>query len=258
MSFLAEVGTDISIRELALGVGLPRSTVHRICQSLVLEGVLALDERTTHYQWGPTLMTIARAAYQTSQVRDVARPVLHWVVRQCDETAVLALYDHTKRLFFFTDRVETSKPVRYYSRLYEPQSPHAGASGKVMMAFLPTTEVEAIIESGLYAITPRTITQPDVLRTDLARIRREGGAVSHGERRLEAVGIGAPIFDNRSELAGSLLVTVPAYRSTPEDEARILSLVKIAAERISRAAGLPAGVPYPPAIEAIDEAAARP
>jgi DNA-binding IclR family transcriptional regulator len=246
LTFMAEHGSDASIRELAVAVGLPRSTVHRVCQGLVQEGLLVVDDRTKAYRWGPSLLRIARAAYQPSQVRGIAHPILEWIVDQCNETALLVLYDRAQRKAVFVDRVETSSPVRYHTVMYTPFSPYAGASGKVVMAYLPPEEVRAIIAQGLEPLTPQTITDVDVLLADLARIRQAGAEISRGERRAEAVGIGAPIFDADANVLGTLMVTVPAYRSKRATEESILQLVQRGGATVSRLLGLPGDIPYPP------------
>jgi IclR family acetate operon transcriptional repressor len=246
LSFLAEYGTHSSIRELSAGVELPRSTVHRICQMLAREGILALNEQTRQYQWGPELLRISRAAYQSTRVRQLALPVLTSVMQECDETALLVLYDRVRRQAVFTDEVECDQPVRYHAPMQVPVPVYAGASGKGIMAFLPEEEIDAIISDGLEPLTENTVTDPAQLRRELERVRAEGYATSHGERITGAVGIGAPVFDADGRVTGQLHVTVPEYRSTPDLDRRVVASVVAGAERISRLMGLPEEVACPP------------
>ena len=48
------------------------------------------------------------------------------------------------------------------------------ALGKTLTAFSPSEIGERIIERGLVARTPKTVTSPSVLRRELARVRGEG------------------------------------------------------------------------------------
>jgi DNA-binding IclR family transcriptional regulator len=246
LGFLAEYGTHSSIRELSAGVDLPRSTVHRICQMLAREGILALNEQTRQYQWGPELLRISRAADQATRVRQLALPVLTSVMQECDETALLVLYDRVRRQAVFTDEVECAQPVRYHAPMQVPVPVYAGASGKGIMAFLPEDEIQSIIVDGLEPLTDNTVTDPAALQRELDRVRARGYATSHGERISGAVGTGAPIFDAGGRVTGQLHVTVPEYRATPDLDRQVVTAVVAGAERISRLMGLPDEVAYPP------------
>jgi DNA-binding IclR family transcriptional regulator len=247
LSFLADNGMHSSIRELSAGVGLPRSTVHRLCQMMAREGVLTLDERSRLYQWGPRMMWIARAAYQTIQVRNVALPILRSITEACDETSILIVYDATRHRVVFTDKIDCRQPVRYEPPMNVAIPAYAGASGKAILAFLPEAEIEKVIEMGLEPLTPRTITDPDRLRAELREIRRRGYAVSYSERIPEACGIGAPVFDVHG-LVAELHVSIPEYRFTEEVKAKVVELLLEGAKQASWLMGLPEEAGYPPAL----------
>lgn len=247
--FLADYGTHPSIRELSAGVGLPRSTIHRLCQMMAREGVLTLNPHSKQYQWGPQMMRIARSAYQTTQVRQLALPFLRAITEQCDETSILVLYDATRHQIVFTDKVDCRQPVRYDAPMQVAVPAYAGASGKVILAFLSDEEIEKIIEAGLQPLTPHTITDPDRLRDELHVIRQRGYAISHGERMPGACGIGAPLFDAHG-IVGELHVTIPEYRFTVELANRVASLLLDAARQVSSLMGLPEDAGYPPALAA--------
>jgi DNA-binding IclR family transcriptional regulator len=123
---------------------------------------------------------------------------------------------------------------------------HAGASGKVIMAFLPDEEVENIISSGLQRITPQTITSPKELRKNLNEIRSIGYAITHGERSAEIIGIACPVFNADFAIIGGLMVTIPAYRFRSELKDSIVKMLLEKSELLSRLIGLPSGSPYPP------------
>jgi len=65
--------------------------------------------------------------------------------------------------------------------------PHAGASSKILMAYLPEEEIQAIIrDKGLPKVCTNTITDPDELMAELAKIRACGYAESREETDLGA------------------------------------------------------------------------
>ena len=60
---------------------------------------------------------------------------------------------------------------------------HALALGKVVLARAPADALERYLTAGLRRFTPATITEPDVLRAELRRVRRTGIAVDREEIR---------------------------------------------------------------------------
>lgn len=257
LAHLADNGSSVSIRELSAALGLPRSTVHRLCQLLAQNGMLTLDPSTKLYLWGPELLRIAHAVYQTSFVRQLALNVMQDVVRQCDETALLVVYDPRRRSIVFVDEVACSQTLRYHPALGVPQPVHAGASGKAILAFLPEEEIDAILASALERLTENTKVDPEEIRRSLPIIRARGYAVSTGERTPGAVGIACPILDGGAKVIGDLMVTIPEYRFSRETKARVLGALKPAAERLSRLLGYPIDAEYPPRLDRIATAAGQ-
>jgi DNA-binding IclR family transcriptional regulator len=226
-----------SMRDVAEALHLPRSTVHRTCQALVREGLLDYDARARQYTWGSVLTRIARAAVQPDQVRRLAPAVMEALVDEFDESALLVLYDAARRVVEFADQVQCKQPLVYRSELNVPMAAHAGASGLAVLAFLPPSEIEAVIVAGLDPVTPDTITDAPRLRAELEKIQSQGYAITRGERTPGAVGIAAPIFDAAHHVIGALRVTVPEYRSDPQLEQRVAARVREGADHLSRLMG---------------------
>ena len=65
-------------------------------------------------------------------------------------------------------------------------------------------------------MTERIITDKDVLRENLARIREQGYAISRGEWIIDASGTAAPIFDARGNIIAAISISGPAQRFTDE------------------------------------------
>jgi DNA-binding IclR family transcriptional regulator len=237
LEYFADNGMQSSMREVAEALDLPRSTVHRTCQALVREGLLDYDARARRYAWGGVLTRIARSAVQPVEVRRLAPPIMEELVEAFDESALLVIYDASRRVVEFADQVQCKQPLVYRSALNVPMPAHAGASGLAVLAFLPEDEIEAIIAAGLDPITPDTITEPDRLREELARVRARGYALTRGERTPGAVGIAAPVYDAVPHVIGALMVTVPEYRSERQLEERIAERVREDAARLSRLLG---------------------
>jgi acetyl-CoA synthetase len=73
------------------------------------------------------------------------------------------------------------------------RSAHALAMGKVVLSLLPDHARQRYIEGGLRRYTPRTITSPGALLSELDRVRASGFAVDRGEFDLEHSCVAAPV-----------------------------------------------------------------
>ena len=218
---------------------MPRSTVHRIAQMLVDDGILTYEEATERYDWGAELYRIAQAVQGSSDFGHFVLPIMREVMLNTGETVVLARYDYATHTITYTEEVECAQPLRYHVALGVPLPAHAGATGKAIMAFLPDSERRQIITSGLDRLTERTVVDERRLQDELAAIRRQRVAITHGERTPDAVGLAGPIFDRRGAVIGSLVVTIPEYRYDASREQSVVAEVRRAADAISRLLGAP-------------------
>ena len=113
---------------------------------------------------------------------------------------------------------------------------HAGASGKILLAYLPSQEQARIIRTqGLPRFTATTITDPKQMREELARIRAQGYAESDGEVTEGTYGIGAPILDRSGGIIAGISVAAPKQRLQGRNKEQIVRVVVEVARKISEA-----------------------
>ena len=119
---------------------------------------------------------------------------------------------------------------------------NAGAAGKVILAYLPEPEREAILAgSSFEQFTPFTVTDPDELRRILQQICEAGYATSAGDLDPDAIGISAPVLEAGHRVAGAISVGAPTSRMSETERARVIDLVRRGAAAISRGLGYDGG-----------------
>ena len=90
---------------------------------------------------------------------------------------------------------------------------HFTATGKAVLAFLPESSVEAIVDRyGLVRNTAQTITEPDALFAELEVIRERGYATNDEEEVRGIRAVGAPIRDVDGAVLGAISVSGPTSR----------------------------------------------
>ena len=223
------------LRELARHAALNKSSVHRILRELQSRGFVQ-QTPDRKYRIGPGAYAWAAATLSRFELRDAALPLMRQLVANCQETAVLAVH-HDGRLYF-VEKVECSHPVRYVPPMGLPLPLHAGSAGKVILAYLGEPELRKYLrKNSLTQITPRTITTEEALRRALRIIRRNGWAVSVGERITGTVGAAAPLLNSEGRVLGSLDLVMPESRFHRSDIPSLVRAVKNAAMSISRQLG---------------------
>jgi IclR family KDG regulon transcriptional repressor len=225
-----------SLAELSAYLGLPKSTLHRFLVSLESHGILRRDAGDKQWRLGYRLSIWGGLAAQSTGLRHLARPIMRDLVAATGETAILTVYrDHE---VICIEKVETSHSVRMTLDVGTRRPPHAGASSKVLMAYLPDEEIQAVIEDrGLPHLCRNTITGPDELKAELIRIRELGYAESCEETDPGAWGVATPIRDQSGSVVAAIGIAGPSSRFTDELRQRYVTLCRQAARRISALLG---------------------
>ena len=201
-----------SLAELSTHLGLPKSTLHRFLVSLESHDILRRDPADKMWRLGYRMSIWGSLADEGTSLRHIARPVMRDLVHATGETAILTVYQNQEVVCI--EKVETDHSVRMTLDVGTRRSPHAGASSKILMAYLPEAEIQAIIrDTGLPKLCVNTITQPAALLAELARIREREYAESYEETDLGAWGVATPIRDGSGGVIAAIGVAGPRSAS---------------------------------------------
>jgi DNA-binding IclR family transcriptional regulator len=215
---VAESGGGTQIKRISAALGLPGSTVHRLLDLLMREGMVERDEDTPTYRIGREFFRLASVVVDEYPLPSIAEPYLAEAVAAVNETAYLCLYLPREQRLSFASHRESTHPLGYRVRSHEPQSLITGASGRSILAWLPADVRAAVLArepaaAGVHT-SPDAYAAPDLstLEHDLQAIRARGYALSFGQRIFGAVGIFAPVFGASAQVTGSLGFTIPEQR----------------------------------------------
>lgn len=221
--------TVLSMSDIARFTGLPTSTVHRLLQDLVAWGGL---ERTSggEYGIGVRLWEIAARSNRSYGLREAAMPFLQSLWETTKAHVLLGVLDGTEALLI--ERVAGTRGVPAAGRAGGRLPLHASSSGKVLLAYAEPGIRDAVLALPLARYTPNTITNPEVLRLELERIRRDGVATSENELTPGSVSCAAPVFGPPEVgIAAVSLLSSPGARDSKE----MKLLVQMAARGLSHA-----------------------
>jgi DNA-binding IclR family transcriptional regulator len=197
-----------SLGQIAGHVDLPRSTVQRIVNALLAEGLVMTSGPAGGYRLGPEIHSLAR--FGKIDVVDAVRPYVVGLSQQTGETVDLSVLRGRQMLFL--DQITGTQRLRAVSAIGEVFPLTITANGKSCLALLDDTAAQVLIEGERAGLRGRhKIRSYDDIRDELAEIRQTGIAYNLEEHTagLSALGIG---FADSSGALYSISVPVPTVR----------------------------------------------
>lgn len=237
LKLLAERNASLRLTEIRQALDLPVSSLHNILQTMVSAEVLTVDD-DLRYALGPRTISLALRTVQSLDVRTIARRPLQDLAREIGDDVYLGL--RVGRRVFYADRVLGNQRISLDIRLGERLMLHSTATGKLFAAF--DEQLAAQVFSGkLTKLTVNTITDPQELQKEYARIRAAGYAKSEQEGMEGVVGYAVPIRDGTGSVAAAVHVSVLANRATRSHERTILTAARACAAQIEKQLGHESG-----------------
>ena len=224
--------TGLTRPQLARRTGLPMTTVLRISTEMREMGALELDEHGT-YRLGAWLWELGTQAAGRATLREIALPYMQDLYEATHENVQLAVLDGHDALF--VDRIRGPKSVPILTRPGGRLPLHATGVGKAILANESPAFIEEVISAGLMPMTPFTITDPDVLRRDLALVRRRGYSVTKDEMTMGAVSVGAAVFGPDEQVIAAVSTVVATKGANPS---ALAPAVRAVALGLTRRVGL--------------------
>lgn len=222
--------SQLSVDEMAKMVGWPRSSVYRFVRVLRERGLLLLDPIMQKYRIGPTLYQLGKAG--GLDPREIARPALERLVKKSGESSFLSMRSGWEARYAAS--VEGPERIRFTAPLGKAVALYAGASAKVILAFMEEEERKMYLGTvRLKRLCKATILDKRKMEQSLLLIRSRGYDFTQEELYQGAWGLAAPILDKDGVAVGSVAITGVQFRMPGKRLPRFISLVRQAAQEIS-------------------------
>lgn len=225
----------LSLAEISSRLDMPKSTAHNLLNTLLSEGYIEKVDGDL-YALGTAPLILTQRIRVNVEIRDPAAPLLRKLADRARESVYLTVKDGDYALYIYA--VESPQRLLARTAVGDRVSLHCTSVGKAILASLPETEVDAIVERvGLPAFTENTIDNLDDLRTDLAQTRERGYTVDTQEHEANTFCIGAPIFDRRGRVIASCSISGASQSIVTDRLADLSAEVVDTAQEISRRMG---------------------
>lgn len=221
-----------SVTELGEKIDCTKSGTCKLLASLVKSG-LAAQTVDRKYTLGPVVYILGKTYEDHIGLSKMVKPYLVRLRDLTGENASFSMLINGKANLVY--REESLQMVRVAGSVGQERPLYAGATGKVLGAFQSDEVIRRrLMEEPLIPLTERTITSPDALLEEYAKIREQGYAISDGELSVETVGIGAPIRDESGTVWAAISIGAPRLRVDAGKLERYIFLVREIAQEMSQ------------------------
>ena len=225
--------------ELGEATSLPVSTLHRIVSVLKRHGLMIQDPDSKKYRLGYGAIELGRRAAAGLPVRQMAEPEMRRLASETSETIVLTVLNDAHDRSICVERIESRHGLRLHLEVGSVSYLHAGASSKVLLAYLPEDDVDELVRrTGLPALGKNTITDVAALKTELAGIRKRGHAYSLEETDPDAWGVAAPILTLDDRALAAIGIAGPTSRYSADARKRYTALATESCARVAEMLGM--------------------
>jgi IclR family transcriptional regulator, KDG regulon repressor len=237
LDLLGQAEQGLRLKDIALRLGLPESTTHRLLTSLAARGYVQQREDHGLYQLGWKIVVLADALGSGARLVETMRPYLQRLVRDVGQTINLAVLSNDQVMY-----LDCQTPINSLSLYVAPGltlPAHATSLGKVLLAHLPPAELDAALARLPFTpLTPNTISTPAAFREALTDVRQQGYALDLGELRPDVNCLAVPILDATGRARAAVSMTAPSAELPADWQVSFPPrLMTVAAEASARSFG---------------------
>jgi len=204
---IAESRGPLTLTDLAARTQLPRSTVHRLIQSLERELYVVRVPDRPGYVLGPGLLKFGMNAHL--RLLATNRSQLASLAREVTENVELAIF--SGREVVVVDQIASPDRLKGVTKVGKSFSLHASSIGMALLAQLPDERVDELLPARLEQFTPNTVTDHEVLMAELAEIRASHVAVDVEEHDIGICAVATGMTGPTGALQ-AIAVVIPTRR----------------------------------------------
>lgn len=203
-----------SIAEVSAACGLDRATARRCLLTLAHHGYAEYDGK--FFTLTPRVLRLGTACLATMPLPQIVQPLLDDLSDRIGQSSSVSILDG--REIVYVARAAQRKVMAIGLMPGSRLPTYCTSVGRVLLAALPEAEARSILGPGpLPARTPMTLTDPEAILAELARIRALGHAVIDQEVETGLRSIAVPIFNARGRVIAALNIGVAAVQSSVGD-----------------------------------------
>jgi IclR family KDG regulon transcriptional repressor len=181
-----------SLTEISAGIGLSKSTTHRLLSTLEEAGMVELDRKTGRYRLGLKTFRLGSVASGSLELVRQAEPLLRDIAEETGQTALLLVADVGEALC--VRRFDGDQQVRVLVMEAGKRVPfNCGAAQRVLLAHLTEPRWEEVVADHAARMTSYSLTTRAELDSDRREIRERGFSIGWEDCAVHACTLGAGV-----------------------------------------------------------------
>jgi DNA-binding IclR family transcriptional regulator len=218
----------LTLSQLASELGFSTNFVYRVTQSLVAHNYLVRDAEK-RFSIGAQMLALCQPVVDDVPLTEAALPAMRWLSEQTGEAAHLGIISGCEGIVL--ERVIGRALIKFYVERGTRFPLHTSGPGKVMLAFMPDLERDAVLDGMKFErFQPWTISNRKDFLKCLNQVRAQGFAFDVGEHLEGHHCLGAPVLGPEGHALASLWISGPSQRLNEERMLALASTVKKAGE----------------------------
>lgn len=225
-----------SLSDVSRELGIARSTVHALCQTLVqLDLLIRRGDQT--FQLGPHVMRWSNAFMQQSDVATEFATIWDQETELPGATITLTVLEGSEVVYIAARNSAVSHSlIEFRAGMRLPAA--FTATGKAFLSHMTDFEVRKLFAQGLpEALTMHSVQDIDRLLDELRQIRGCGYSCDDQQVAEGIICFGASVLDSRNRPMAGVAVSLPADELPQEERDRVIANVQRIATRLSHRMG---------------------
>ena len=186
-------------------LGYTQATTHRLLQQLVDEGLVEQSAQSKRYALSLDFFALAARAGDASGLRLACRPALLRLGASLGDSVFLLVRAGFDAMCL--DRWEGPFPIRSFTGDIGGRVPlGVGQGSLVILAHLPEAERDEVMRHNVPRIRHLGALDEVYLRTEVAKVRRQGYANTNSGLIEGMAGVAVPVFDANGQIAAAVSI----------------------------------------------------
>jgi IclR family KDG regulon transcriptional repressor len=227
---------QIGISELSQRLGMSKTTVHRVIQTLKALGYVTQEVETERYRLTIRLFELGAKALESVDLVREADIDMRRIGEITREAVHLGAFDDDAIIYIH--KIDADYGLRMQSRIGRRNPLHSTAIGKVLLAWMdPADAREVLSHIEFRRSTQKTLTCAQAVLSILPRVREQGYGEDNEEQEDGLQCIAVPVFDRFGRVIAGLSISFPTMRCGADTKQHYVTLLKEAGLAISTRLG---------------------
>ncbi len=224
---------ELKVAELSELTKINRTTVHRILKELLAKEWVIQNFKTGKYMIGPMAFHVGMAYTNNNNIEPKILEVLDRLSAEGKESVGYAVREGDKVISIYETEVHQPYKMNYHPGQFYPMN--RGSYGKCLYAYYDQERVKQLLSGQTFEkLGPNTLTEPDEILREYAKIREQGYAISDEEVAPLVVGASVPVFSQSGEVKGCIACAFLKGEDVDQKIVKFIELFRKGAEELTR------------------------